>query len=167
MAQHSQSRISNSMLCVATILFAGALWMTYTQEIHPRWQMYLARDWTKTACVIEASQVRQHYESAGHGLQDLIYTVFVSYSYHVNGHQYGSERYDFTAGESGPQEWVTATVAQYHPKQETFCYVDPLDSTQAVLSPTVKFYNGGILPVFLILSGAVFIILFYLRYRNS
>jgi hypothetical protein len=96
--------------------------------------------------------------------------VFISYSYQVDGVKYGSEHYDFTSGESGSLDWVTATVAQYHPTQQTFCYIEPADSTHAVLSPTAEYSTVFVdlgLVVVLAFLGAMFIALCFVRLRDS
>ncbi|HVR35856.1 MAG TPA: DUF3592 domain-containing protein, partial [Methylomirabilota bacterium] len=87
-----------------------------------------ARNWVETPCVVESSQVRSHSSDDG-----TTYSVDILYRYEVNGREYKSNRYHFMGGSSSGWGAKRAIVREHPPGRETVCYVNPRDSTEAVL----------------------------------
>jgi hypothetical protein len=122
----------------------------YFLTIRPAMQALAARDWQKTPCVIESSQVKTHSSSDG-----STYSVEVVYRYFCNGREYTSDRYHFATGSTSGRKGKVAIVSRYPPGTETYCYVNPAAPNEAViergLTPDLAF--GAIGLVFALVGG--------------
>jgi hypothetical protein len=109
-----------------------------------------ARNWVETPCVVESSQVRSHSSDDG-----TTYSVDILYRYEINGREYKSNRYHFMGGSSSGRGAKRAIVREHPPGRETVCYVNPKDSTEAVLER--GFTNDlwfGLIPLVFVGVGA-------------
>jgi hypothetical protein len=109
-----------------------------------------ARNWVETPCVVESSQVRSPSSDDG-----TTYSVDILYRYEINGREYKSNRYHFMGGSSSGRGAKRAIVREHPPGRETVCYVNPKDSTEAVLER--GFTNDlwfGLIPLVFVGVGA-------------
>jgi len=117
------------LLFFSVFLLAGLV-ATAVLLVQPVARVCQARHWRPTPCTVVTSEIRTHRDSDGN-----TYSVRIVYRYTVNGRQYQSDRYDFAGISSSGYRSKKAIVQRYPPGQETICYVNPRDPTDAVLEP--------------------------------
>ena len=135
-------------LFFSVFLLAGAGFF-YGLFLRPAAQLIDARQWLKTPCVVLSSRVLSHSDGDG-----TTHSIDILYRYQVAGTTHRSNRYDFTPASSSGRRRKQTVVDRYPQGTRTFCYVDPDDPTEAVLSrsfPLSMLY--GLLPLVFILIG--------------
>ena len=125
-------------LALFTLFTVVGLAAFYAIGLRPTLLVLSARNWPAVKCTVLSSRVRSH--SGNHG---STYSVDILYSYSVNGREYRANRYDFMGGSSSGYAGKQAIIDRCPPGAQRVCYVDPRDSTQAVL-------ERGFRPVMLI-----------------
>lgn len=105
-------------------VFAG-----YFMFLKPVFKIWLSSSWPQVPCVIESSRMTESSDSDG-----TTYGVEVIYRYQYQGTAYVGDKYDFISGTSSGHEAKARIVRNYPPGQKTFCYVNPANPDDAVLS---------------------------------
>ena len=109
-------------------VFAG-----YFMFLKPVFKIWLSSSWPQVPCVIESSRMTESSDSDG-----TTYGVEVIYRYQYQGTAYVGDKYDFISGTSSGHEAKARIVRNYSPGQKTFCYVNPVNPDDAVLSRTFR-----------------------------
>lgn len=131
-------------LCIGSIAFGGYF-------VIPVLKIFAARNWDETSCVILSSEVKTSEDADGD-----THAIDIRYSYKIHGREYQAQRYQFFTLLSSGFRGKKAVVDRLPPGAETSCYVNPKDSTDAVIERGFTFdlfLCGGISLVF-VLSGA-------------
>lgn len=90
--------------------------------------------WMQTSCTILSSGAdRDRTVRSDPHAQETVYRVNVRYSYRVGGREFESTPYRFVDPFTDNQAAVEGAAARYSVGAVVSCYVDPADSTQAVL----------------------------------
>ena len=87
-----------------------------------------ARQWPAVPCIVLSSEVESHNTS-----DSTTYKVNIRYRYEFNGRPFENDRYDFMIGWTSGRDGKQAIVDRLSPGTRTVCYVNPADSTEAVL----------------------------------
>jgi hypothetical protein len=132
------------------VFFVAGSGFFYGFFLRPLFRILSARQWPAVSCVVVSSGVRSHSDSHS----STTYSVNVLYSYEFNGREFKANRYDFMGGSSSGSRRKYDIVSRYSPGSRTFCYVNPLDPTDAVLergfTPVMWF---GLFPLVFVLAG--------------
>src|SRR5580658_3262228 len=91
-----------------------------------------AQSWPQVDCFIASSAVRSETVQDKHG-SHTVYLPQILFRYSFAGHRYLSSRYDLLRG-SMSQGSAQDIIDSMPPRTKTVCYVNPLDSRDAVLS---------------------------------
>ena len=116
---------------LSTLVGVGSM---YYVIVAPLMSMRDAGDWVETPCVIRESSVERHTHNRAGERHEGFYSIAVNYDYRYEGREYTSDRYDFYEVSTGEDEWKKEVVAEIPPGTETVCFVNPNDSSEAVLS---------------------------------
>ncbi len=122
----------------------------YSICLRPAVNLLQSEKWQKTPCRIISSSVGSHDGDDG-----TTYSVDILYSYNLNDREYRSSTYSFMGGSTSGREGKREIVNSYPPGMSTFCYVNPEDSTNAVLNR--KFTADmlfGLIPLIFVIVGA-------------
>jgi hypothetical protein len=132
------------------IFLAGMAFFT-TATVRPLLQMFAARDWKQTACVIESSRVVTHQ-----GDESTSYSIEVAYRYAWADRHYTSLRYSFVAGSWNGRRRNEAIVQQYPAGKETVCFVNANAPAEAVLNRGWRPEMGmGVFGLLIAFAGAI------------
>ncbi|HEX5715036.1 MAG TPA: DUF3592 domain-containing protein [Thermoanaerobaculia bacterium] len=139
------------------VVGGGILWFLL---LRPMMKVVGAQSWPPVPCTVVESRVDQ-----SSGEDGSTYRPLVNAAYHVDGVEHRSATYDFsgsvyTSGYDGKAE----IVARYPVGAQTTCYVNPDDTSEAVISRGLSgsyffglfglmFFLPGIIGVFWVLSG--------------
>lgn len=121
----------------------------YFMFLGPVLNIFAARSWVATPCVIEHSELERHSDSDG-----VTYEIDMRYRYTYEGNTYHAERYWFAFGSSSNYDGRRAIVDAHPAGSETSCYVDPDNPSEAVID---RSFPGelwfGLLPLIFVLVG--------------
>ena len=137
------------LVFMSLFLLAGLAFLTFMFVI-PAKKTLEARSWQKTPCVIVSSRVVTHSDSDG-----STYAVEVVYRYTFKGRNYTGDKYDFVTGSSSGYDAKSAIVRQYPAGKQTFCYIDPANPEEAVISTEFRGdYLFALIPLLFVVVGA-------------
>ena len=116
----------------------------------PLYMCYHAKKWQKVPCTIIHSKVKSNSDGDG-----VTYSIDTLFKYRYKGKLYKSDTYDFTEGSSSGYAGKEIIVDNYPPGSVTYCYVNPQNPYQAVLSRKLSWASitFSILPLLFILIG--------------
>lgn len=113
------------------ILLLSGIICGYFTFLSPAWKIWNSADWSQTPCEVESSRFTS--SSSGEG---TTYDIELIYHYQYKGITYIGDRYDFmNSNITRPDDWL---VRNYFPGKKTFCYVNPANPDEAVLSRDVS-----------------------------
>jgi hypothetical protein len=142
-------RLGLAVICTVLILLGVAI--LYTEIRSARRARDARTSWRTVQCAILSSSVAEH---PGGGEDGPTYSVDVLYEYEVAGQRYRSNQFNFADHDSSRQIRELLLAERYPVGRPSVCFVNPADSTDAVLEPNV----GGqrwvaIVPIVLIIIG--------------
>ena len=146
-------------LLILGLVFVSLGWLSFNSTTYsPLQKIEAAKSWEETPCNIISSFVRVH-----DGDDNVFYTVNILYSYSIDGKTYKSDRYDFFGNSFKNRADARSIVRRYKESSQSKCYVNPLDSGEAVLcrEPSPKLWEGLIGAVFMMI-GIIPIVAFFL-----
>jgi hypothetical protein len=134
-------------------LFLFGLGLSIPFFFLPVLRVLIARSWSAVPCEIVSSRV------ASHNGKSTTYSVDVVYRYTIGTHTYTSARYKFMGGSSSGYGGKADIVARLPAGTKTICYIDPADSTNAVLERgfTADMWAGAIPLLFAGIGAAIVI----------
>jgi hypothetical protein len=113
-------------------------------------EYWSSRDWTRTECFIEESEVRSRQSDDG-----TKHRAYIKYSYYFNGREYTSDRYSFFNHSSSDYDSKASLVERYPVESSAWCYVNPDDPHQSVMVRELTFeFLFVVIPLFFMVFGA-------------
>ncbi len=149
--RHRNSWVGSALLSglFSIFLLAGSAG-TYFFFVQPLLQVSAARNWQTVPCVIISSEVEEHADNDG-----STYSVKITYKYEIDGQEFQSDRYKFMGGSSSGRAGKQAVVDQYPAGEESKCFVDPNDPSEAVLERGLTAdMLFGLIPLVFVMVGA-------------
>lgn len=132
------------------IFFAAGSAMLWFMTLRPLGSVLLARTWEETPCTIVSSDVEASQDGD-------TFKIVISYQYVVDGRNHDGDRYNFmpdaySSGRAGKRD----VVRNYPPGAQAVCYVNPGNSSEAVLNRglTADMW-WGLFPIPFFLVGSV------------
>lgn len=103
------------------VFVAAGVIVLVVGTLRPQLALWAARDWSRTTCTLERSEVEAYRDSDG----DAMFRPALRYRYEVDGRAYHGER--ATLADSGTSERgdVAALVARFPVGAEVPCFFDP------------------------------------------
>ncbi|MEN6337315.1 MAG: DUF3592 domain-containing protein, partial [Phycisphaerales bacterium] len=137
---------------------------TYVMAVLPITNAVDGRSWVRTPCRVIDSAVRRHGGKIG-----PTYSVDIIYEYDVGGRSYRSDRWDFFPYMPGiGYDSMASVVRAYPPGRTLECYVNPLDSSQAVLDRRIQSgFLRMLLPLALLALGGAMVYPFACNRRTD
>jgi Protein of unknown function (DUF3592) len=124
--------------------------------VAPAFKVLKAKSWPAVPCTILSSEVGVH-----EGDDSATYSVDVSYSYMVQGQEHKSDRYRFLGGSTGGRQAKERAVRRLPPLTRTVCYVNPDDSSEAVLNRdfSTDYFLAALVPLVFVFASLGAIVL--------
>ena len=124
-------------------LLAGIL-IGYSSFLKPIMKMQFAANWPQISCEVESSRV------VSHSGKSTTYSIEVIFRYQYKSVDYTGDKYNFIGGSSSGYDSKAKAVRDYPPGKKTFCYVNPENPEEAVLSraPSSELWVGLVPAVF-------------------
>ncbi|MCB0339343.1 MAG: DUF3592 domain-containing protein, partial [Bdellovibrionales bacterium] len=110
------------------VFFLIGLGIAYPLIYQPVSGVLKARSWNATECTVISSKVKSHSSDDG-----TTYSIYVFYSYLVDGKLYKSDRYNFLSGSSSGYDSKKAVVDRLSPGTKFTCFYDPNNPFEAVI----------------------------------
>jgi hypothetical protein len=135
------------------LLFAvvggGMLWFLL---VRPLVKVVAARSWPPVSCTVVESRVDESSGEDGSTYRPLVHAA-----YHVDGVEHRSATYDFSGNVySGGYDGKAEIVARYPVGSRTTCYVNPDDTSEAVISRELSgSYFFGLFGLLFFLPGVI------------
>ena len=157
-SKKATGRLNLGCANAAVVLFLGLFCLvgialgTFLSFV-PIYRTVQSRSWPAAACDVLSSRVVRNDDTARPDIQ---------YRYYVDDRPYTSSRYNFVPGSDNIHDYQ-AVVDRYPPGLRFECYVNPADSTQAVISRELTFgyFFGVIFFVFFTLIPGGFIVVWF------
>jgi hypothetical protein len=136
-------------LFFSVFFFAGAGfgWMMVGR---PLMKIKESEKWTQKPCTIISSRIKE-----SRGDKSTTYRVDMTFKYKFGGVEYIGGTYDFMTGSDSDYSSKRKVLNRYPPGTSTYCYVNPENPSEAVIS---REYNApwllALLPLVFILVGA-------------
>jgi hypothetical protein len=123
-----------TLLYLALFLVGGAL--LYFSGLKPVLKTFDATGWQKTSCrILESALVQHESRDSKTRSTSYYYTPHITYSYHFNGQQYVSSRFNFW--ESGATEGEKLLIRNHPAGAQGLCLVNPDNPAEAVFYPRI------------------------------
>ena len=100
----------------------------------PLYKIEQSKDWKRVPCVITSSRVKSSSDSDG-----TTYSVDMAFRYKFDGVTHVSGTYDFMTGSDSDGQSKYKVIKRYPVGTSTYCYVNPENPSEAVIS---REYNG-------------------------
>jgi hypothetical protein len=115
-------------LFFSLFFFAGAGfgWMMVGK---PLLKIHESENWPKVPCEIVSSRVK-----VSHGDDSTTYRADITFRYKFEKMEYIGGSYDFMTGSDSDYSSKSQVVGRYPPGKKTYCYVNPADPVEAVIS---------------------------------
>ncbi|MDD5727458.1 MAG: DUF3592 domain-containing protein [Victivallales bacterium] len=124
----------------------GGVW---TLAGYPLYKRKQSQNWERIPCVITTSRVKI---SSG---KNTAYSIDIAFRYKYKGIEYIGGTYDFVLGSDSDHQSKSRITKRYPPGTCTFCYVNPGDPLEAVLSRECRLSWPGIIGISVfVLAGA-------------
>lgn len=142
------------LICaVFGIMLVFSIFFGYYMFLNPALKIWSSANWPKVPCVVESSRVTEHSGSKSGG---DTYGIEVIYHYQYQCAAYTGDQYDFNGKCTSTDSDSKAQIVKLYPAgKKTFCYVNPGNPGEAVMSR--EFRSGlwilGIVPIFFGLLG--------------
>lgn len=137
-------------LLFGLLFFGAGSFFCWIMGISPIVKSLGSSDWLETSCIIESSQVESHRSSDG-----TTYSIEISFSYSIDRRSHTSDTYSFDSINSSGREGKAKVVARYPTGSEHTCWVNPDDTTQAVIYrgiPKIVFFTIPFSSIFMIIG---------------
>ena len=112
-----------------SLFFLAGLAIAWLAVIHPLMKIRQSENWARVRATIVSSRVKE-----SRGDKSTTYRVDISFKYKFNGIEYVGGTYDFMTGSDGDYRSKRKIVNRYPPGKSAYCYVNPENPTEAVIS---------------------------------
>jgi Protein of unknown function (DUF3592) len=143
----NQRRFMLIFFAIFFIMGAGFGWMMVAR---PLLKIKESEKWLRKPCKIVASRVKKF-----RGDKKTTYSIDIAFKYKFSGVEYVGGTYDFMSGSDSDYSSKRKVVRRYSPGVVAYCYVNPEDPTEAVISR--EFNNPwwlAVIPLVFMLVGA-------------
>ncbi len=151
----NKSFVKNKSLIFMPLFFSAFLIIgliaTFFMGALPAMRIMSAKGWKKVPCTVISSRLnsKRHDKST-------TYMINILYEYEIDGKKFRSNRYNFFSGSTSSKDWKSAVVYSHHPGKKTFCFVNPGNPEEAVLSrawSTDMLF--GLIPLIFVIVGGI------------
>ncbi len=143
---------SKIFLALFSLPFAGVgvfmLWLSVNTVL----QSQRAEDWEETICEILSVELK-----SSRGSDSTSYKCVARYAYQYRGQRYESDRVSFSKGSDNIgsfQQDCVNTIKSRKDSGTSICHVNPLEPTEAVIFPDVRWGMVGFYMIFVLTFGA-------------
>lgn len=112
-----------------SIFFLVGAGIFYAIALKPALKAQAAKTWDKIPATVISSEVGSHRSDDG-----TTYSIDIEYQYTYKGHTYYSDEYDFFSMSSSGYSGKKEVVDKYPSGKRFYCYVNPEDPNEAVIS---------------------------------
>lgn len=143
----NQRRVMVIFFAIFFIAGSAIGWFMFAR---PLLKIKASEDWSKKPCTIVSSRIKESRSD-----KSTTYKVDIVFKYSFNRVEYVSETYDFMSGSDSDYSSKRQVIRRYPPGRSTYCYVNPEEPSEAVIS---REFNSSwwfvLIPIIFMFIGA-------------